>query len=170
LKVLVSFGGSDPLGATPRAVRAVVGAAPARIVVVAGAGFRHREELEAAIVLACSAGHVVDYRGPVADMAGLMAGCDVAICGAGGTLAELAYLGRPAAAYAVAPDQVEIAAAQAAAGLVHGGIDLATAEKDALAASVQAFLGDAGRRAEIAARAARTVDGRGAERIVAALR
>jgi len=169
LRVLITFGGSDPQGATPRAVRALIGAAPADVVVVWGGSARHGDALIAAAAAARDAGHLVECSGPVDDLPALMACCDLAICGAGGTLAELAYLGRAAAAYAVAPDQVALAAAQAAAGLAHGGLDLAVTDDDALRASVHAFLADSAARAAMAARATATCDGRGAMRVLAAL-
>jgi spore coat polysaccharide biosynthesis predicted glycosyltransferase SpsG len=170
LRVAVTFGGSDPLGATPRAVNALRGAPPLEIVAIAGPGFAHGAALDAALDWARrKGGHTVARVGPVDDMAALLASCDAAIAGAGGTLAELAYLGRPTAAYAVADDQVAIAAAQAAAGLVHGGLDLARVDDRALAADLARFLADPAGRAACAARAAATVDGRGAARVLAAI-
>ncbi|MCE9578775.1 MAG: hypothetical protein K8W52_36960 [Deltaproteobacteria bacterium] len=175
-RVLVTFGGSDPLGATPRMLTALVAAqaavaraAPLAIDVVIGAQFAHRDPLQHAVALARAAGHAVDLRVQVADLPALMAGVDVAISGAGGTLAELAYLGRPTAAYAIAPDQIEVARAHAATGRVHGGLDLTVADDTALAASLAEFLADDAGRLARAARAADDVDGAGAARVLRGL-
>ena len=169
-RLLVTFGGSDPLGATPRAMRALVGATPLHIIVIAGVNFRHVSQLDDAINAATHAGHTVERLAHVDDLASLVTTMDGAISGAGGTLAELAYLGCPTAAYAVAADQVAIAAAQARDQLVHGGLDVAASSDDELAASVHAFCAMPGvARAALATRAAATVDGQGAARVIAAL-
>ncbi|HEX8108250.1 MAG TPA: hypothetical protein VF516_11010, partial [Kofleriaceae bacterium] len=46
---------------------------------------------------------------------------DAAVCAAGSTLAELAYLGCPALGFAIVPDQVLPATSQARGGLIAGG-------------------------------------------------
>ena len=62
-----------------------------------------------------------------------MASCDLAISAAGGTLAELAYLGRPTLAIAIVPDQVANARRHVEAGLVAGGWPLAAVSDRELA-------------------------------------
>ncbi len=173
-RVLITFGGSDPLGATPRALTALVAArdraGPLAVDVVIGAQFAHHARLEGAVAAARARGHRVDVHTAVADLAARMNTIDVAISGAGGTLAELAYLGRPTAAYAIAPDQIEVARDHATAGRVHGGLDLAHADDQALIDSLAAFLADDAGRVARAALAATDVDGHGAARVLAALR
>ena len=164
-RVLLTFGGSDPLGATPRAIRALEHLAPMHLVVVVGANFLHHDQLAAAADLASH--HTIERLTHVEHMAALIATCDAAISGAGGTLAELAYLGCPTAAFAVAADQIVIAAAQARAGLVHGGLDLAAIHDAELGESLRLFF--ASPMAPLAARAAATVDGQGASRVINAL-
>lgn len=175
-RVLVTFGGSDPLGATPRMLTALVAAqaqvargAPLAIDVVIGAQFAHRELLQQAVAAARAAGHAVDLRVQVADLPALMASIDIAISGAGGTLAELAYLGRPTAAYAIAPDQIAVARLHATTGRTHGGLDLSVADDAALVVSLAEFLVDDAGRIARATRAADDVDGDGAARVLQAL-
>ncbi len=173
-RVLITFGGSDPLGATPRALTALVAArdraGPLAVDVVIGAQFAHHARLEGAVAAARARGHRVDVHTAVADLAARMNTIDVAISGAGGTLAELAYLGRPTAAYAIAPDHIEVARDHATAGRVHGCLDLAHADDQALIDSLAAFLADDAGRVARTALAATDGDGHGAARVLAALR
>ena len=94
---------------------------------------------------------------------------DLALCAAGGTLGELAYLGCPALAFAIVPDQEATARAQADAGLIAGGGRLTTLGDEPLRAQIAAFLGDEALRADLRAAALASADGYGAARVVAAL-
>jgi spore coat polysaccharide biosynthesis predicted glycosyltransferase SpsG len=166
LRVVVTFGGSDPVGATARALRVMPTERALDLVVIAGPGFRGVDELRAAVDRATVCGHTVDLRRSPEDPGALFASADAAICSAGGTLGELAYLGCPAAAYAIVPDQRGPAAHQATAGLIHGGTDWGALTDDQLRADLRVFLEDDGRRKALRAAALSTADSDGPRRVV----
>ncbi len=168
LRLVVTFGGSDPVNATARAVRLIPADRPLELCVIAGPGFRDDGALEAAIATARAAGHVVERHDSPAEPAALFARAHGAICSAGGTLGELAYLGCPALAYAIVPDQIAPAIYQLAEGLVAGGRTWADVTDETLRDDLRRFaLDDAGRQVQ-RERALTTVDGEGPARILAA--
>ncbi len=167
-RVLITMGGSDPVGATARVVAAVPGAG-LELVVVLGPGFLDHAALAAAGAAAQRRGHrFVPIDHPSA-LGPILADCDLAVSAAGTTLAELAYLGRPTYAIAIVDDQVEVASRQAQAGLVAGGMPLAAISDRALTRDLAALIDDPERRRALAATAAATIDGDGAARVLAAL-
>lgn len=165
-RILVTFGGSDPVNATTRIVALVPDDRPVELVVVAGPGFRHDESLVEAAKLATARGHLVDIRRAPEDPGALFVSADAAICSAGGTLGELAYLGCPALAYAIVPDQVLPARLQVREGLIAGGRKLSETDDDMVRADIQAFLLDDKARREQRQRALATADSDGARRII----
>jgi len=112
-------------------------------------------------------GHTVDLRRSPEDPGGLFVSADAAICSAGGTLGELAYLGCPALGFAIVPDQVPGARAQVDSGLIAGGLTWCDTDDDALRAELSAFLADDSRRRDLRQAALATADGGGPRRIVA---
>ena len=106
---------------------------------------------------------VVWLRG-VDDVVATMAAADVAIAAAGVTAYELARVGVPAVLVAVADNQRPVARrlAEAGAAVFVDGSQMAEAALDLLA--------DAARRDEMSRTARALVDGRGADRVVAAMR
>jgi spore coat polysaccharide biosynthesis predicted glycosyltransferase SpsG len=167
LRVVVTFGGSDPVGATARALRAIPADRPLDVVAIAGPGFRDHAALRLAARAAAAAGHAVELVDAPDDTGGLFVAADAAICSAGGTLGELAYLGCPALGFAIVPDQVAGARAQALGGLIAGGGAWSDTGDDALAAELRGFLGDDARRRALRDAALATADGGGARRIIA---
>lgn len=166
LRVIITFGGSDPPDATSRTLRLLPADRPLELVVVAGPGYTHDEALREAVQHARDQGHTVDLRRAPEDPGGLFVSADAAICSAGGTLGELAYLGCPALAYAIAGDQIVPARHQVRAGLIFGGRTWAETPDDMLAADFEAFLLDDSGRASQRQRALATADSDGAKRIV----
>lgn len=167
LRVVVTFGGSDPVGATARTLRLLPPDRPLDLAVVAGPGFRDDAGLVSAAMVAATAGHTIEiFRNPD-DLGKLFVAADAAICSAGGTLGELAYLGCPALAFAIAQDQIAGARAQVRAGLIAGGGTWSETDDDALRASLLAFLLGTSDRHDLRQRALDTADGSGARRIVA---
>ena len=165
-RVVVTFGGSDPVNATTRVVSLIPPDRPLELVVVCGPGFRDEESLRAAIAIAEKNGHSVDVRRSPDDPGGLFVSADAAICSAGGTLGELAYLGCPALAFAIVADQVLPVRAQVRSGLIAGGATWADTSDDVLRAELAAFLTDGPRRRVQRERALATADGAGARRIL----
>ncbi len=166
LRVVVTFGGSDPDNATSRVLANVPEDRPLELVVIAGPGFHHHEALAEAADLARSRGHEVDIRRSPEDTGALFVSADAAICSAGGTLGELAYLGCPALGYAIVADQVVSARTQATGGLIAGGNVFSALDDTMLADEMRAFLGDDVRRAELRRHALATADSDGARRVV----
>jgi len=166
LRVVITYGGSDPVDATSRTLRLLPDERPLELVVVAGPSYQHDDELRIAIQHARDRGHTVDLHEAPDDPGGLFVNADVAICSAGGTLGELAYLGCPALAYAIAKDQIAPARHQVDAGLIAGGRTWTEASDDLLRADFEAFLLDDLGRATQRQRALATADSDGAKRII----
>jgi spore coat polysaccharide biosynthesis predicted glycosyltransferase SpsG len=167
LRLVISFGGSDPVGATARTLDLLPTDRPCDVLVITGPSFRDDHAVDAAATSAIAAGHAVELIRDPADPAGLFVTADAAICSAGGTLGELAFLGCPALGFAIVADQVITARAQAEAGLITGGQRWSTLSDDALRLQLQAFLHDERSRHDQRQRALTTADGLGAHRIVA---
>jgi UDP-2,4-diacetamido-2,4,6-trideoxy-beta-L-altropyranose hydrolase len=166
LRVIVTFGGSDPVDATSRTLRLLPADRPLELVVIAGPGFAFDESLREAIDVAKAQGHTVDLRRAPDDPGALFVSADAAICSAGGTLGELAYLGCPALAYAIAGDQMVPARHSVRQGLIAGGRMWLDTDDATIRADIEAFLLDDRGRAEQRQRALSTVDSDGARRIV----
>jgi spore coat polysaccharide biosynthesis predicted glycosyltransferase SpsG len=166
LRVVITYGGSDPVDATSRTLTLLPADRPLELVVIAGPSYQHDEELRAAIQHARDQGHTVDLRRAPDDPGGLFVSADAAISSAGGTLGELAYLGCPVLAYAIVPDQIAPVRHQVRAGLVSGGRTWAETPDEMLRADFEAFLLDDPGRATQRQRALATADSDGAKRIV----
>jgi spore coat polysaccharide biosynthesis predicted glycosyltransferase SpsG len=166
LRVIVTFGGSDPVDATSRVIDLVPADRPLELVVIAGPGYQHETALRAAAARAKDRGHDVDIRRSPDDPGALFVSADAAICSAGGTLGELAYLGCPALAYAIVPDQVAPARYQVRGGLIAGGRTWADTEDDLIRADLAAFLLDDAGRATQRQRALATADSDGPRRVI----
>ncbi|HEX7900451.1 MAG TPA: UDP-2,4-diacetamido-2,4,6-trideoxy-beta-L-altropyranose hydrolase [Planctomycetota bacterium] len=153
--LLVTLGGADPGNATLRVVETLVARPEPRpeTVVLLGPDNPHRSVLERAV-----AGTSIRLETGGPGMAARMAWADAAISGAGGTAWELAYMGVPSMLVVAAENQRPNADALAAAGA-------ALRPEDGL----DALLADGPRRARLAERGRALVDGRGADRVAAAL-
>ena len=166
LRLVITFGGSDPPNATSRTLALLPADRRLDVVVMAGPGFRFHRELEAAAAVARGKGHTIDIRRAPDDPGALFVSADAAICAAGGTLGELAYLGCPALAYAIVDDQVSGARAQATDGLIAGGAVLSAMTDDLLRAELLEFVTDDERRAELRKKALASADSDGAKRVL----
>lgn len=168
LRVVVTFGGSDPINATARTVAMVPPDRPLELIVIAGPGFRDTAALDVAIATAQAAGHEVHLRTSPPDPGALFVAAHAAICSAGGTLGELAYLGCPALAYAIVPDQIIPARRQVGEGLITGGRRWSEVDDDMLRSDLLRFvMDDEGRRVQ-RQRAIASADADGPRRIIAA--
>jgi UDP-2,4-diacetamido-2,4,6-trideoxy-beta-L-altropyranose hydrolase len=166
LRLLVTLGGADPENATLAVMRAVEKAAipGSRTRVVGGPANPHVASLRAA------AGPGVEIVERVTDMAAALRDADLAVTGAGGTVWEALHLGVPTLTVVVAEDQRGNGAELDRLGVARLlGEGSAFVETDA-AAEIRALAADGDRRQAMAARGRALVDGRGAARIVAAMR
>jgi UDP-2,4-diacetamido-2,4,6-trideoxy-beta-L-altropyranose hydrolase len=165
-QVLVTLGAADPHNVTA-AVIASLGpalAAATEIVVVVGGSNPHADAIAAHAARQSNCRTVPD---PGVDMPRLMAASDLAVCAGGSTMWEMACMGVPFIPIVIADNQ-----RQAAAAMAHDGypaIAAADVARD-LPAAVTALAADAGRREALSRRGRQLVDGRGAERVCAALR
>lgn len=142
-----------------------------RVLVTLGGGdVRHRIHRVVEALAEVSA--TVETRvlaGGVRDMASEMAWADCAIAAGGTTMLELAYMGVPTLACVVADNQESGVAAFAGEGVVRslGWLDRATNER--IAAAVAALLPDRGERERMGQAGMARIDGRGVDRVIAAL-
>lgn len=162
--LLVTMGGSDPEGMTCAVLSDLIDLQAVEIVVVVGAANPHRPTLEALVAERDAPTRIVV---DATDMAALMNWADAAVSASGSTVWELACLGVPSALVVLADNQSSIAAALGAAG---AALVVDTLAPGAVRAAVDHLLVDAELRGDLSRRAMTLVDGRGAERVVTALR
>jgi spore coat polysaccharide biosynthesis predicted glycosyltransferase SpsG len=155
--VLVCFGGSDPFGVTARLGPTLATDRRWETEIVVGSGYAG-PGVEAATL-----------RRDPPDLPRLLAGCDVAVLGAGTMKFEAACLGRPAILVAAADDQLEIGREFAATGAAVWLGDGRVVGPAALNEAVAALLADEPGRTAMGRRAIEVVDGRGADRVAAAI-
>jgi spore coat polysaccharide biosynthesis predicted glycosyltransferase SpsG len=167
-ELLITQGGSDTYGFTPRIIHALEGMRiHPRCTVVLGPAFRHERELAQALKESTLDLTIVRNT---RDMAELMCAADLAVTAGGLTMFELLCAGVPSLVVCAERFEIETARrfeeAGAAVNLGFGG-DL---ENERLAQAVDALAGDAPRRAQLSRRGKELVDGRGCERIVELIR
>jgi len=158
LEVVVCFGGSDPALVTSRLAARLASAGGWRATTIVGADF---------------AGSLADLPPDVVrdppDLPARLARADLAVTGAGTMKFEVACLGRPAILLAVADDQLAAGPPFAATGAAVYLGDGRTIEPDRVLAAVRELVMDHDRRAAMGRTAAAVVDGRGADRLAAAI-
>jgi hypothetical protein len=160
VEVLVCFGGSDPADVGARVAPAVARSGPWRTTIVVGPGYRGR--------LGGAVGTGAVVRDPL-DIDRRLASATLVVSGAGTMKFELALLGRPMILLAVVDDQLPIGPPFAATGAALFLGDGRDVDLSAVAAAVAALMADDPARTAMGERGRRIVDGRGAERIAAAV-
>jgi spore coat polysaccharide biosynthesis predicted glycosyltransferase SpsG len=104
--ILVTMGGSDTYGVTPRVLKALECVERKMTVsVVTGPNFRHQRALADAVRVSCHSPAVFDR---VENLIAMMAEAEIIICAGGVTLFEAAGLGLPAVAIANEPHEVPV--------------------------------------------------------------
>jgi UDP-2,4-diacetamido-2,4,6-trideoxy-beta-L-altropyranose hydrolase len=166
-RVVVTFGGSDPDNVSER-VLAGLGAVPGplEILLLIGAANVRRIALQDA---ASRCPHPVEVVVDARDMAARLASADLAVAAAGVTALELARVGTPHIAIVLAENQRPGALAMASEQIVVNLGWHADVVAESIGAAVAALVDDAERRAEMSRRGRELVDGRGAERVLAAM-
>ena len=166
--ILVTLGGSDPNNLTGQVLQAIeqLHDPEATFVIVAGANSPHYPALAkaAATSTAC-----IELRHDVKDMSALMAWADVAISAGGSTCWELAFMGVPNLIVILAENQRSSALRLAAEGVsqvLGWHEDLAPA---IILEKLRTMLEDLPRWKAMAHTGRSLVDGKGAERVVAAM-
>jgi UDP-2,4-diacetamido-2,4,6-trideoxy-beta-L-altropyranose hydrolase len=162
-RIVVCFGGSDPDDVSARLLPAIEAAGSWPTVVVIGPGYRGR---------LAETGHdgaeLRVLRDPV-DLDRHLATATVVVAGAGTLKFELAALGRPMILLAVADDQLAVGPSFAATGAAWYLGDGRTIDPAAVSEALTTLMADEPGRATMASRGRAVVDGRGADRIAAAV-
>ena len=166
-KVLVTMGGSDPENVTLRVIQALnsVMTKQLQVTVVIGGSNLHGELLERAV-----SGSDIRLERNVTNMAELMSEADVVISAAGTTCWEICLLGVPALLVDVAENQTPLAKALAQLGIalhLNGGANVLAEE---ISTKLEWLLSSVEARKAMSQRGRMLVDGRGAERVAAAIR
>jgi UDP-2,4-diacetamido-2,4,6-trideoxy-beta-L-altropyranose hydrolase len=166
-RVAVTLGGSDPDNVSDRVLEGLAAVpGPLEVLLLIGAANPHLTALEDA---AKRCPHPVEVLVDVRDMAGRLGGADLAVAAAGVTALELARVGTPHLAIVLADNQLPGAEALARDGIVVNLGWQADVTAESIGAAVAALADDAERRAEMSRRGRELVDGRGAERVLAAM-
>lgn len=165
-RLLVTFGGSDPQRLALRAVEALCSVAidGLETVIVAGAECQVFPELQR---VSQEAG--IGLLTNITDMPSQIARADIVLSAAGSTCWELAFLGAPAVLIVTADNQREIGAGLAERGCALNlgwHVDVTAAE---IASAIRDLAFNRSGRAALSAASSALIDGRGAERVVAAL-
>jgi hypothetical protein len=119
VNILVTFGGSDPTGLTPAAVRELghCDLEDCVVRVVAGPGYEHPETLRPLINRTC-----FELVVSPDDLHPYLRGCDLALCAGGRTLYELLHLKKSALAVATTPVEAEAVDAFSRGGQIPCGL------------------------------------------------
>jgi spore coat polysaccharide biosynthesis protein SpsF len=161
--ILVTMGGSDPANFTGRILRVLDGLPDDfETIVVIGAGFVHRLELQTFLAQA-QRSYRIDRA--VHDMATLMRNVDLAIASFGVTAYELAASGTPAIFFCLSKDHARSASKFINDGLAVGCGDLDECSPERISQAVCSLLDSPELRHEMGCRACAAVDGQGATRI-----
>jgi spore coat polysaccharide biosynthesis protein SpsF len=165
--LLVAMGGSDPLGLTERAARALAPLDPSfRIRFVIGGGIQDGQKLAAKIVAMKSNYETVEGAD---DLSTEYASADLALCAFGVTAYELAAFGVPSIYLGLTDDHARSASAFGAAGMgcSLGVVDQVSDEQ--MLGAVRALMNNPARRREMRSAGLATMDGGGAARIASDL-
>jgi UDP-2,4-diacetamido-2,4,6-trideoxy-beta-L-altropyranose hydrolase len=167
-RVLVTMGGSDPANVTSRVMEALtlVGIDELEAIVVVGGSNPHAKSIH----FGDRASQKISVRRDVTNMAELMAWADVAVSSAGTTSWELCLLQLPSLLIDVAENQSALARELGRLRCaIHLGrpADLSAQE---IGTKLETLLRDAAMRRSLSLRCRELVDGRGAQRVVSAMR
>jgi len=167
-RLLITMGGADPRNTTSRVLQALenplLADVEARVLI--GAANPHAAEVHRR---AATLGPRVELLTAAPDMPAAMAWADLAICAAGSTCWELAFMQLPALLLTIADNQVGIAARTSELGLGRAlGWDRLVSITQ-LAEGIDLLRRDAAARAEQSRRGRQAVDGQGAQRVLAAM-
>jgi UDP-2,4-diacetamido-2,4,6-trideoxy-beta-L-altropyranose hydrolase len=168
-RILVTLGGSDPDNVTLRIIEVLtrLGAPALEVKVVVGPANPHLKTLRKAVA---SFALPMQLLTDVPDMASLMGWADLAVSDAGSTCWELACLGVPAVVLALTEQQTRLAGEIELNGVAQNLGWHAAISADRLASALDVLLYSSFRRLRMSQQGRALIDGRGAERVVQALR
>lgn len=162
----VFLGGMDAANVTETVLKAVALGAPPDLglEVVIGAAHPARAHIEAL----CAARPDTQCHVQTSSMASLLAGADMAIGAGGSAIWERCALGVPTLALCVADNQRAVLHHGSRSGIVYAP-EIAIDDVEAIALHLRALLANSGLRHHLSRNGLALVDGRGAERVAAAL-
>jgi len=167
-KILVTMGGSDPENLTARVIQALekLLGRDLAIIVVIGSGNQRRAELQE---LASRSKSGLRLQVDVANIPDLMAWADIAVSSASSTCWEMCLVGLPMIVTDAARNQQELACEIQSREI---GIQIPAARftPSVVARDLASLLADSRLRSHMSTRARALVDGRGSERVIAAMR
>ncbi len=166
-KILVSCGGSDPAGVTPRVVEGLADLdTDVDVEVVLGPAFAHGERLNEALLSSARTFSIVEAPD---DLPARMRKAQVGILSGGVTLYEAAHLGLPSIVIAQNPAQLRnLPPFESRGGIVNLGLASNLAGVH-ITPEVRALM-DPAKRKSMSKALEEYVDGRGADRILAAIK
>lgn len=165
-RVLVTFGGVDPKGASVKALdalRLLAGQAEAELII--GAANPRADEIKAA---GAGLTHVEIVAG-VTDMAARLARADIVLSAGGTTVWEAACMGAPMLLVAAAPEEAVSAGLLAKGGACRFLGPVEALDGKAIAEAIADFSGDLAARARASVLGQSLVDGLGAARVAEAI-
>jgi UDP-2,4-diacetamido-2,4,6-trideoxy-beta-L-altropyranose hydrolase len=168
-RLLVTMGGADPGNLTPQVMSSLtrLRAPHLETLVVVGGANPHYDEVRAA---AAGSAVAFDLRRNIQDMPECMARADLAIIAAGGTLWELMFMGCPTMIFARTPLQESILLdLERQDSLLYLGYEEAL-DQERLAAAIEKLVHSAADRQRMTLAGKRLVDGKGAARVLRAMR
>lgn len=160
-RLLVTMGGSDPVGATALTMRALARLPGLEVAVVVGPANPRQAEIVASAERIESCRVVTD----VSDLTELFEWADLAVTGAGSTCWELAFSGVPFVTVALADNQRIIAESLEMAGVARYAGWHVDVDEWRLAEMIARLAAEPEARAAMTAAGRNLVDGRGAERV-----
>jgi CMP-N-acetylneuraminic acid synthetase/spore coat polysaccharide biosynthesis predicted glycosyltransferase SpsG len=142
VRVLLTFGGTDPAGATLKVLRSIAPVCTLGITVIVGQGYQTLTELSAFVEELRASGKDVQLHQDVPMMSDHMAAADIAFSSAGRTLYELAHMAVPT--IVVAQNDLEMKHTFAALenGFLHLGL-APNAEQAAIQGAFQSLVSSA---------------------------
>ena len=162
-KLLITMGGSDPQDMTIKAVEALeLLDEDFEAVVVLGAGFQHKEELDN---LLSNSKHHFDVRENVQNMAELMSQSDLAIASFGVTAYELAAMGVPAIYLCLTEDHAESASALVEKGMAISLGVFTHVNTEMIAAQISNVINNKSLLSELTTNAIKYIDGQAVAKI-----
>jgi spore coat polysaccharide biosynthesis protein SpsF len=165
--VLITMGGADPAGMTEFTLAALEKISmPLAVCVVVGPAFARADDLVRSVG---RSRHAIAFERAPASLAPLVRTARLAVAAFGVTAYELAAGGLPAVHLCLTDDHARMAAVFEREGpAVSAGV-FGRITHEQVADAVRALIGDADRRATMAKRGRELVDGRGVERVAAAV-
>ncbi len=168
-RILITFGGSDPDNVTLFVLHALEEIRDPRleITVVIGASNPNLGSLTKATA---ESSHAARLLSNVDRMPEIIYQADLAISAGGVTCCELAFMRVPMFLITIAKNHEESVEAWGRASAAWAGGWFHVLERKSLAEALRRLIGDSKLRRELAENAERTVDGKGAQRVVEAMR